>query len=254
MNVCEISIIVPFYDKDSDLVGRMAGRLEPLSFDREIIFVDDREDKSTPIEVPGCAMVSYEGNRGLFEARRAGFNASHGKYIWFMDVDDFPLDITQNVIDDIYSTDYQVVCFNNYLDGKSSFRRIPDERYVKITPENRMHLYYKCFFRQVWCAIYSRDVIASVYKDVPYYPKFFMYEDIFLNALIFSRIDRVRTRTEYIYNYGYKEKSISGECVSSLMSKLKESEPKFDVKRYSEFIERIFNEWIALQKVNPEGS
>ena len=89
-----ISIIVPVYQVEK-LLERCVNSLMNQSLDDiEIILVDDGSpDKSGEIcdrlkEQDSRIQVIHKKNGGLSSARNAGMEASHGKYIGFVDSDD----------------------------------------------------------------------------------------------------------------------------------------------------------------------
>ena len=74
----KISIIINFYDKDHNCFPQIMKYLERLTFEKEVIFVDDRNDKTENIrkmyKVPNQYKIvnGFENgeNVGTFEARR----------------------------------------------------------------------------------------------------------------------------------------------------------------------------------------
>jgi glycosyltransferase involved in cell wall biosynthesis len=96
-----ISLIVPCYNASSYIINCIDSISKQI-FDYnlfEVIFVDDRNDKSFPIEIPNKYKLvrSHEtcNNVGTFEARRVGALAATGDYIWFVDIDDKLCNIKQ---------------------------------------------------------------------------------------------------------------------------------------------------------------
>jgi glycosyltransferase involved in cell wall biosynthesis len=85
-----VSVVIPCYKQAyflPDSIGSVLAQTYPGT---ELIVVDDGSPDSVPELVeryPGAQCVRQE-NRGLAEARNAGFRASSGEYVLFLDADD----------------------------------------------------------------------------------------------------------------------------------------------------------------------
>ena len=91
----KISFIITYYNIDVDMLCQCVDSIMALSLrpsEREIIIIDDGSDVS-----PINALQKYEGeimyirqsNQGLSAARNAGIRVATGRYIQFMDADDY---------------------------------------------------------------------------------------------------------------------------------------------------------------------
>jgi glycosyltransferase involved in cell wall biosynthesis len=86
-----LSVIVPFYNAAPTLRATIVSILEEVNSDDEIILVDDGStDNSLEIARTFGSRVSLLSgpNRGVSSARNAGFHASSGEWIVFVDSDD----------------------------------------------------------------------------------------------------------------------------------------------------------------------
>ncbi len=114
-----ISIIIPFCDKDCHHMTNMLKYLTNISFNKEVIFVDDRNDKTEDIRKKYNIPNEYKiipsfptgENVGTFEARRSGAMIASGEYIWFVDIDDEPLNFDASII----SSKKDIYYFNNLI-------------------------------------------------------------------------------------------------------------------------------------------
>lgn len=102
----EVSIILPAYNEGKSIgqaISQVHDVMKGLSFDYEIVVVDDGSHDSTFSEVLRAAQtpelegrvnaISYQPNQGKGFALRRGFENSKGDYIVFIDSD---LDISPN--------------------------------------------------------------------------------------------------------------------------------------------------------------
>ena len=91
-----LSIIIPVYKVEKYVGATLQSIIDQRQdlFDYEVIVVDDgTPDKSMEVvesfsqQLPQMTIIHQE-NKGLSGARNTGFNASVGKYVWFVDSDD----------------------------------------------------------------------------------------------------------------------------------------------------------------------
>ena len=90
-----VSIIIPVYNtKREDLVRCLESVATQTYHNLEVIVVDDGSNSETAIFLDGFAKkyhwaVYHQKNKGLSAARNRGFKCANGKYIQFLDSDDY---------------------------------------------------------------------------------------------------------------------------------------------------------------------
>ena len=105
MNCHLVSIIIPVYNTESYLAECIDSVLRQTYKNIEIILVDDGSPDRCPqicdeyVKRDSRIKVIHKSNGGASEARNVGFAASNGKYIYFMDSDDY---ICNNAIEELY--------------------------------------------------------------------------------------------------------------------------------------------------------
>lgn len=93
--MCEISIIVPIYNVEKYIERCLESILEQTFSDYEIILVEDGTQDMSGLICDNYAMkysfihVIHQTNKGLALARKAGIDYATGKYIMFVDSDDW---------------------------------------------------------------------------------------------------------------------------------------------------------------------
>ena len=92
---CALSIIIPVYNVEDYLENCLESCIAQNLSDYEIICVDDGStDKSSAIldiyaEKYDFITVFHKENGGVSSARNFGIERAHGKWIWFVDADDY---------------------------------------------------------------------------------------------------------------------------------------------------------------------
>lgn len=91
-----ISVVMPVYNVEKHLRKAVQSVLKQSVQDFEIILVDDKSPDACPRLCDELAksderirVIHHEVNQGLSMARNSGLEAAEGKYIWFMDSDDY---------------------------------------------------------------------------------------------------------------------------------------------------------------------
>ncbi len=92
----KLSVIVPFFNVQSYAPDTLRSLRDNTRADFEFILVDDCSTDATPEileraarEIPGTALIRHEKNGGLATARNTGLDAASGRYIAFLDGDDW---------------------------------------------------------------------------------------------------------------------------------------------------------------------
>lgn len=90
-----ISIIIPIYNKEEYLERCVKSAMEQTYSNIEIVLVDDGSEDESPKmcdhykELDRRVVVVHKKNGGLSDARNAGIDVSKGRYLFFLDADDY---------------------------------------------------------------------------------------------------------------------------------------------------------------------
>lgn len=193
-----IDIIVCFYDKDYNLIDNFIKSIN-LSMDYNLIFVDDRLDKSVDLRplLKDFNYVIPPIKLGTFEARRFGFNKSNGEYIWFVDIDDELLDF--NFIEN--EADVNIYNFNVNDNKYSSYN---NDIFNDLKFEERDEY----FNFGLWNKIFKRSTLDKVFKKIPFIDNLCFLDDTYLNKCFMFFARKIVVNEQIIYNY--KCKNIKG--------------------------------------------
>lgn len=233
-----IDIIVCFCDKDYTLIDNFIKSIN-LSMDYNLIFVDDRFDKSIDLK-PLLKDFNYiipPIKLGTFEARRLGFNKSNGEYVWFVDIDDELLDfefIENNADINIFNFNVNDKIWSSYNEVWSSYNDCIFNDLSFIERD-------KYFDFGLWNKIFKRVTLDKVYDRIPFIDNLCFLDDTYLNKCFMFFARKIVVNEAIIYNY--KCKNINGykyidhiESVYYLLDNSTDFMKKYFIKHFSKDI------------------
>lgn len=248
-NTPEISVIIPVYNVEKYLGDCLESAVNQTFKNIEIICVNDGStDNSLNIlnsyaKTDERIRIITQKNKGVSNARNVGLDASKGKYIYFMDADDF---LELNALDELHSLIKEKSCdlviFKtlNFIDETGEYVNIDYYDMAELTSI----LGNKTFN-------YSDYVNELIGMDVTVYTKFFkrkiisnirfaeglIFEDnLFTMELIFNT-KSIYFHNKYLYHRRMRENSLmnsSGEMFMNSLEILNRLEELFKRKGYYE--------------------
>ena len=210
--MCDISIVIPIYNVEKYL-RKCLDRVYSLNLDnKEVILVNDGStDTSINIlnefknKYPNKTKIISQKNQGLSEARNIGMKNSNGKYILFVDSDDFIIPTeTEEFINfgldkkvDILIGNYREYYNENYIVQKSFYsldKNLEKEGIFFI--ENGVK--NKCFRFAVWQNIYRKNFLL---ENNLFFKKGLLHEDNLFTPEAFFYAKKVRCFNKKFYFY-----------------------------------------------------
>lgn len=210
-----ISVIVPIYKVEEYLERSVESIVNQTYKNLEIILVDDGSPDNCPKMCDDWAKkdnrikVIHKENGGLSDARNAGLKIAKGKYIAFVDSDDW---VEKNYI--LYL--YKAIFDNNADLSACDVRIVPDgeevtevERIfhtsnVSSCEEALSQLIKGKRYRAVaWNKLYRREIVEYEYFEVGK-----LHEDEFYTYRIFDKCKRLIYVDIPLYNYRQRSGSI----------------------------------------------
>ena len=211
----EISIIVPVYKVEKLLDRCVRSILSQTYQDFELILVDDGSPDNCPKMCDEYAKedtrvrVLHKENGGLSDARNAGILIAKGKYIGFVDSDDY---IAPDMYETLYNNliennaDVSVCGLYNCYDNNSYPECDSEEFFVVDAKEAvKMVLEGQKFSVPAWNKLYKKELF-----DEMKYPVGKLSEDAFVTPKLLSNTNRVVITTKPKYYYVHRKDSITG--------------------------------------------
>ena len=218
----EVSVIVPVYKVEAFLPQCLDSILAQRFTDFELILVDDGSPDGSYAIMQEYAAKDYrivlvrKQNGGLSSARNAGLDRASGKYIAFVDSDDWiDADLLMDAVAAGNAHQAELVLFNyRKFDQKKTegaFLPMRDE-VLKLDGNHLVRYFYRRWIpyihgQEAWCRLYRRDVIEQNHL------RFAPNDEIFAEDTLFSAMYLMHVTTlaalakPYVY-YRQREDSI----------------------------------------------
>jgi len=208
-----ISVIIPVYNVEKYLDRCVETIVNQTYKNLEIILVDDGSTDNCPMmcdewaKKDGRIKVIHKANGGSSSARNAGLNICKGRYIGFIDSDDY-------VDSDMYENLYDAVKgLSNCLPVVGIFNE--DERgvvssisYAQKREQNKENYFESVLLHKgviaVWAKLFDRNIIGDVRFDESK-----LNEDLLFAFAIEKKVDRVVYIGKVGYHYVYRVGSTS---------------------------------------------
>ena len=215
-----VSVIVPIYKVEFYLGKCVDSIINQTYSNLEIILVDDGSpDNCGKIcdeykQKDNRIKVIHKQNGGLSDARNAGIDIATGRYIVFIDSDDY---INNKMIEYLYSgitnnnADVSVCGVKKVKDGEAQiFEEInhPDVIILKSN-EDKTEFYFESNYEEFTVA-WNKMYPAEYFKGIRY-PKGKIHEDEFTTYKLLEKANRVAFIKDKLYYYVQRGDSIMGE-------------------------------------------
>lgn len=228
----KISVVMPVYNVEKYIKQSIQSVLNQTYKQLEIILVDDgSKDTSGNIcdeyaKKDNRIKVIHKENGGLSSARNVGIDNATGKYIMFIDSDDFfENNSCELLYNEIVSKDADYV-IGNYIYTTYEGKRWDNPMFnVYDSCKVSIKDYRKSFFvmnSTVWNKIFKRDFIE---KHKLRFVEGALAEDAIFSTFCYTHTDKGYYINDIIYNYRQNKEnlSISTSCNKQYFSKLNES-------------------------------
>lgn len=201
----KVSVVMPIYNADDYLKPAIDGVLGQTLTDIELICVDDGStDKSLSIikeyqQTDERVRILTENNAGPSIARNKGLVRARGKYVIFLDADDF-YDYT--LLEKMYNQaeeqrlDITVCKFDIYNNRKSKFEDNIRSDHGEIFTESEVvskndypDVILSCTTGYVWNKLFRREFLVE--KELVFDPDLRVFEDTHFVVTALSLADRV---------------------------------------------------------------
>lgn len=261
--MCEISVIIPVYNVEKYLDKCLDSICNQSFRDIEIICVNDGStDSSQNIlleyqNIDGRIRIINQENQGLGASRNNGLKEAKGKYVYFIDSDDY-LDAStlerlhKNIISN--KSDIALFKFKTFDDNNNIKSRIVEFRIDEIFGDidySNFTFTYKDVKKHVMntafsacLKLYRKDFLDSF--DDFHFPEGVSFEDILFHVKVMLRASRISFVNEDFYYYRSNPNSILNSS-ANVFDIFKAIDMVEDFLRKNGFYAELENEFIFFK-------
>lgn len=206
----KISIIVPVYHVEKYLDRCVSSIVNQTYENLEIILVDDESPDGCPKKCDDWAKkddrikVVHKKNGGVSSARNAGLNIASGKYVGFVDADDYiDLHMYEIMESNMNKNNADIVICANHVVGKNdtilssvSYGNKIVETEYGVVPFATGEKFEVCC---VWNKLYKLSVIKT--ENIYFDERFHVGEDFLFNYYYLKYTEKVVVIDDLLYNY-----------------------------------------------------
>ena len=209
-----ISVVLPIYKVEKYLEKCVESVIKQTYKNIEIILVDDGSPDNCPnlcdeyMKKDNRIKVIHKQNGGLSDARNAGINIAKGKYITFIDSDDY---VDYDYVEFLYkaikeaNAQMSIASHRVIYDSGKIIEKATNENSV-LEPEKVLEriLYDEGIDLSSWGKLY----LTSLFNNVKF-PKGRLFEDSATTYLLVEQCDKIAIVSESKYNYIIRGESIT---------------------------------------------
>ena len=215
-----VSIIVPVYNAEKYLVDTVHSILKQKYKDFELILVDDG---STDNSLDLCISIAdkdervvilHQENQGVSAARNAGINIAKGKYICFIDSDDYiEMDMLECLLENAENYQADISCCGLVqvaLDGEIKNHYCHGEKKCFTNMEELMQAFFvEPMYKEILYGPYNKIIRTEIVKEVRFNKEYTVAEDLLFNFECLEKTKVFYLENRELYHYIKRENSIS---------------------------------------------
>lgn len=212
----DISFIVPVYNAKDYLDKCISSIIEQTHNNIEVLLVDDGSDDGSDTvcdrygEMDERVKVFHAKNKGVSVARNTGIENSFGKWISFVDADDYlNPDFAKNMLKESEQHNADIIASNYVLERENQsveqyfFSRCIDfacdDIYKYLVIDSILGSNTKTNIGVPWGKLYRREFIIS--NQLSFMPGLKRMQDSLFNAYAFSKAENVYFFNACLYHY-----------------------------------------------------
>lgn len=257
-----ISVVIPAYNVEEKINRCINSLLEQTYQNLEIIIVNDG---STDLTAQKCEEYSNRNeikyisisNGGVSNARNIGMKSAKGKYITFVDADDYiEKDMIEKLVNLIMDSDL-VICGKNVVTKDGVIQEEIKIDKAKVEKEDILLLYKAKILNPPYCKLYRTEIIRMNQLQFDSYLS--VGEDLLFNLQYIKQIVQpITILKENLYNYeklnanGLSEKYHKNmlEMKTKIVKEMKKDihvsekeERDFEIILFNLLFSSVTNEW-----------
>lgn len=236
-----ISIVVPIYNVENQIIRCVESLLKQTYENIEIILVDDGSPDRCPqicdhiAQGDARVVVIHKKNGGLSDARNYGLRAANGEYVLFVDSDDYlDLRTCEKFLKCLHSEE-DIIVGNAIIYNQSRIEHQGHSNLIEGQVYDSNEYLTKAISAGEWYApvCYNLYRRAFLVENVLYFKKSILHEDMEYIPRVFLKANKIGYMDFEFYQYVIREGSITqtksfDKNITDLMDIYSEWKKQFD--------------------------
>lgn len=208
----EVSVIVPVYNAENTISKCIDSVLNQTFENYEVVLINDGSTDNSKIicqkylKKDSRIKLLDQENSGVSSSRNAGLQAAQGKYIYFIDSDDWiESHLLDNLVRNSVKSELAICGYNRFLyngmeykfEKSISLRNETMKLDVYLNDLNRF--YDRIVMQPLWNKLYRRNIIVE--NNIKFNDQLSLGEDILFNLDYLKHVKRISTVNSNLYNY-----------------------------------------------------
>ena len=203
----DLSIIIPVYNCESFIDICISSLInQNTKYNYEIIVVNDGSRDNSLMRLNKYnkkIKIINQGNSGAATARNKGVISSNGRYLGFVDIDDYiSSDFVEKMLDYAYKTKSDVIKCNYFCFDEKKILYSTNYQSKTINKKIKNESIITDGF--IWNGIYKREIFENIS-----FPDGFMFEDMIFKMVILEKINSFSQIEDKLYYFRRNKKSTS---------------------------------------------
>lgn len=218
----KVSVIIPVYNTEEFVEDAVRSVMNQTLQEIEIIIINDGSTDNSQTILDKLATednrisIYKQQNEGLSITRNRGLSLAIGKYVYFMDSDDF---LESDALNYCYKRceekSLDLICFDADILNKENFNQVHLQYTRKeYTDENRIYngidllnilLNNKCYTPSACLSLINRSYLKRI--NLSFFPKI-IHEDQLFTAILYMEANRIMCIHQQFFKRRLRENSI----------------------------------------------
>ena len=217
MNDIYLSIIIPVYNCEKYIKRCIHSIIEQDIDFMEIIIINDGSTDNTRTiceefvqKYNNIKSINQE-NKGVSHSRNIGIQNASGKYVMFIDADDYLVGHSLNNTKELLTGDVDVLRYSYILNDE---KMIFTEKIFDLSRNRQKFLnefFSKTNQNMSWGQVIKRELL----NDIKFTKNIFYGEDLLFNSKLYNKCKNIKYTETVLYNYRQNHDSVSRDYKNS---------------------------------------
>lgn len=215
MNDYELSIIVPAYNCEKYIDECIESIIKQKNNLIEIIIINDGSTDKT-LEKCENLQKQYQNikiinqkNSGVSYSRNIGIENASGKYIMFVDSDDYLEENSLEKIQELLSENIDVLRYSYIIKDKNKNTEVIFEKETFNLIKQRDKFFEKFFQKTNQNVIWGQVIKKELLNDIKFNDNIFYGEDLLFNCELYNKCKNIKYTNTILYNYKQNYDSVT---------------------------------------------